>query len=119
MDMGGGNFINPDYFVGENLGTPIYTGASDLPLTEKIGNAFGHITSNMGAPQNLARIGQQMMGKPQQQSAPAGGGGRAPMQPQAATQVQGPYTQNISNPNDINEAMQFQRMLAMKARGLL
>jgi hypothetical protein len=41
LEMSPGNFINPDYFVGEGLGMPMFTGAPNAPFLEKAGNFLG------------------------------------------------------------------------------
>lgn len=91
LDMGAGNLINPEYFVGESLGMPMFAGSPDAPLLERAGSLLGSFGDQMsgngmkmlntmrsfGQPQGQPRpVAQQAprtranMNQPQQQSIP-------------------------------------------------
>jgi len=72
----GGTFYNPDYYVGESLGSPIYTGGQGL-----LSNATDELKSKLGnlTPENLSGLAS-LLGQEQpdtsayRQSAGTGGG---------------------------------------------
>jgi hypothetical protein len=85
----GGTFYNPDYFVGESVGNPIYTGGEGL-----LSNAGSELKSMVGniSPQNLQGVAsllspQQDTGQYQQMAGTGGvskgNGGLAVQMPQA------------------------------------
>ena len=94
LEMSPGNFINPEYFVGEGLGMPLFAGSPDAPLLERAGNVFssglGELQSGlMGgkSPMNLINT-MRSFGQPQGQPRPVAQQGprtRANMQTQQQT----------------------------------
>ena len=71
----GGTFYNPDYFVGESLGIPTYTGGQGLlsNVADDVGSMFGNLT-----PENLSGVasllGEQQDTGQYRQMAGTGGG---------------------------------------------
>jgi len=71
----GGTFYNPDYFVGESLGVPTYTGGQGLlsNATDEVKSMFGNLT-----PENLSGVAsllgeQRDTGQYRQMSGTGGG----------------------------------------------
>ena len=113
LDMGGGNLVNPEYFVGEGMGMPMYAGAPDAPFMERVGNVMSSFGDQLGGfdPSKAMKI--MNMGQPQQQQQRPMGG--APMRPQSqpAMESQALYGQPISGSvqlTDEQKAMMLQRM---------
>lgn len=108
LDMGGGNMVNPDYFVGEGLGMPMYTGAPDAPFAEKAGNFLGNFDMKMDPMKAMKMFG----GQPQQVARPAAIQ-RPQMQP--ATNVPSLYNQTISGGVQLTDEQK--RMLMQRLGG--
>lgn len=71
----GGTFYNPDYFVGESIGMPTFTGGQGLlsNAADEVGSMFGNLT-----PENLSGVasllGEQQDTSQYRQMAGTGGG---------------------------------------------
>jgi hypothetical protein len=107
LNMGGGNLVNPEYFVGESIGNPMFAGSPDLPFTERAGNVLTSMKDSMGGmnPMKMMNMGQQ---QPQQVSRPP-----AIQRPSAqpATQVEAPYSQPMQLTEEQKAALRQRLMM--------
>lgn len=122
LDMGGGNFVNPEYFVGEGMGMPMYAGSPDAPFMERAGNVLGSMGDQFQGfdPMKAARM-MNMGGQQQPQQVSRSPAIQRP-QSQPATEVQSLYSQPISGGlqlTDEQKAMLRQRMMGGQYGGLI
>ena len=115
LDMGGGNFVNPEYFVGESIGKPMFAGSPDLPFAERAGNVLGSMKDSM----QFNPMKMMNMGQPQQQQVSRPPAIQRP-NAQPATQVEAPYGQSaMGSRNDMTDEELKQRLMMARMGGLL
>jgi hypothetical protein len=106
LDMGGGNMVNPDYFIGESIGKPMFAGSPDLPFSERAGNVLSSLKDGMG---NM-KMPMQMMGQPQQTQQVSRPPAIQRPQAQPNTETQLPYSQGVQLSPEQREMLR-QRMM--------
>jgi hypothetical protein len=108
LDMGGGNMVNPDYFIGESLGKPMFAGSPDLPFSERARNVLGSLKDGMG---NMNMNPMQMMGQPQQTQQVSRPPAIQRPQSQPATETQLPYSQGVQLSPEQRELLRQRLMM--------
>lgn len=108
LDMGGGNMINPEYFVGESIGKPIFAGSPDLPFAERAGDVMSGLRDSMG---NMNMNPMKMMGKPQQTEQVSRPPAIQRPQAQPATETQLPYSQGVQLTPEQKEMLRQRLMM--------
>lgn len=107
LDMGGGNLVNPEYFVGESIGKPMFAGSPDLPFSERAGNVLSSLKDGMG---NMNMNPLRMMGQPQQAQQVSRPPAIQRPQSQPSTETQLPYSQGVQLSPEQQEMLR-QRMM--------
>jgi hypothetical protein len=107
LDIGGGNFVNPEYFVGESIGKPMFAGSPDLPFSERAGNVLSSLRESMG---NM-KMPMQMMGQPQQTQQVSRPPAIQRPQAQPATETQLPYSQGVQLSPEQREMLRQRLMM--------
>jgi hypothetical protein len=112
LDMGGGNMVNPEYFVGESIGKPMFAGSSDLPLTERAGNVLGSMKDSLmpGEWDWMKSMRGMNMGQPKQVEQVSRPTSIQRPQAQPSTETQLPYSQGVQLSSEQKELLR-QRMM--------
>jgi hypothetical protein len=110
LDMGGGNLVNPEYFVGESIGKPMFAGSSDLPFAERAGNVLGSMKDSLMPGEWDWMKGMKGMGQPQQTQQVSRPPAIQRPQAQPATETQLPYSQGVQLTPEQKEMLR-QRMM--------
>jgi hypothetical protein len=110
LDMGGGNLVNPEYFVGESIGKPMFAGSSDLPFAERAGNVLGSMKDSLMPGEWDWMKGMKGMGQPQQTQQVSRPPAIQRPQAQPNTETQLPYSQGVQLSPEQREMLR-QRMM--------